>query len=71
MMKQLFDEIFDEWAAAVRAEEINGISANHSPDMLMFERACESWKIHGRSTPNLRELTSRMWNMVVETIVEA
>jgi len=30
-------EIFDSWAAAVRAEDINGIRANHSPDMLMFD----------------------------------
>ena len=30
-------EIFDKWAAAVRAEDINGIRANHSPDMLMFD----------------------------------
>src|SRR5579863_8657053 len=29
-------EIFDKWAAAVRAEDINGIRENHSPDMLMF-----------------------------------
>jgi ketosteroid isomerase-like protein len=30
-------EIFDKWAAAVRAEDINGIRANHSPEMLMFD----------------------------------
>ena len=30
-------EIFDQWAAAVRKEDINGIRANHSPDMLMFD----------------------------------
>ena len=30
-------EIFDQWAAAVRAEDFNAIRANHSPDMLMFD----------------------------------
>jgi ketosteroid isomerase-like protein len=30
-------EIFDKWAAAVRAEDVDGIRANHSPDMLMFD----------------------------------
>ena len=30
-------EIFDKWAAAVRAEDFDGIRANHSPDMLMFD----------------------------------
>jgi len=30
-------EIFDNWAAAVRAEDFNAIRANHSPDMLMFD----------------------------------
>jgi uncharacterized protein (TIGR02246 family) len=30
-------EIFDSWAAAVRAEDFNAIRANHSPDMLMFD----------------------------------
>ena len=30
-------EIFDKWAAAVRAEDLNGIRANHSHDMLMFD----------------------------------
>jgi uncharacterized protein (TIGR02246 family) len=30
-------EIFDKWAAAVRAEDFNAIRANHSPDMLMFD----------------------------------
>ena len=29
--------IFERWAAAVRAEDIDGIRANHSPDMLMFD----------------------------------
>ena len=30
-------EIFDKWAAAVRAEDINGIGTNHSADILMFD----------------------------------
>jgi ketosteroid isomerase-like protein len=30
-------EIFDKWAAAVRAEDFNAIRANHSPEMLMFD----------------------------------
>lgn len=30
-------EIFNKWAAAVRAENIDGIRANHSPDILMFD----------------------------------
>ena len=30
-------EIFDRWAAAVRAEDINLIRANHSPEILMFD----------------------------------
>lgn len=30
-------EIFQQWVAAVRAEDIDGIRANHSPDMLMFD----------------------------------
>jgi uncharacterized protein (TIGR02246 family) len=30
-------EIFDRWSAAVRAEDFEGIRANHSPDMLMFD----------------------------------
>ena len=30
-------EIFDNWAAAVRAEDFNAIRSNHSPDMLMFD----------------------------------
>ena len=30
-------ELFDNWAAAVRAEDFNAIRANHSPDMLMFD----------------------------------
>lgn len=30
-------EIFDRWSAAVRAEDFDGIRANHSPDILMFD----------------------------------
>ena len=30
-------EMFDSWAAAVRAEDFDGIRAHHSPDMLMFD----------------------------------
>jgi len=29
--------IFERWAAAVRAEDIDGIRANHSPEILMFD----------------------------------
>jgi ketosteroid isomerase-like protein len=29
--------IFERWAASVRAEDIYGIRANHSPDILMFD----------------------------------
>ena len=30
-------EIFDRWAAAVRREDLSGIRANHSSDILMFD----------------------------------
>ena len=36
-------EIFEQWAAAVRAEDIDGIRANHSPDMLMFDVPPPLW----------------------------
>ena len=30
-------EFVENWARAVRAKDLNGILANHSPDMLMFD----------------------------------
>jgi uncharacterized protein (TIGR02246 family) len=29
--------IFDNWAAAVRREDMDGIRANHSPEIIMFD----------------------------------
>jgi ketosteroid isomerase-like protein len=30
-------ELVESWAKAVRAKDMNGILANHSPDLLMFD----------------------------------
>ena len=30
-------ELVENWASAVRAKDLNGILANHSPDILMFD----------------------------------
>ena len=30
-------ELVENWASAVRTKDLNGILANHSPDMLMFD----------------------------------